>query len=167
MAKLKQGYGNWVDGEMFWGREDDLEILRNLIAEGANLLLVAQRRMGKTSLLHEVARKLGGQYTCVYIDLQQAKSAPDAVVAMSLAIQPHKALWTRVTGLFRNALGAIANAIESVSLLEVGVKLRAGLTEGDWASKGDELFDILAAAQRPALLLIDELPILINRLLKG
>ena len=50
---------------------------------------------------------------------------------------------------------------------ELGLKLRAGLTSGNWAGKGDQLFGILAASERPVVLLLDEAPILVNRILKG
>jgi len=41
--------GNYVTGEDFWGREEELALFMEGLAEGANLLMVAHRRMGKTS----------------------------------------------------------------------------------------------------------------------
>jgi len=78
--KLKQAYGNWVEGERFWDREKDTELMIKKLDEGAHLLLVAQRRMGKTSLMREVKRQLANRYTCLFIDLQKASSAEDAIV---------------------------------------------------------------------------------------
>ena len=46
------------------------------------------------------------------------------------------------------------------------MKLRAGIDAGNWPQKGDAVFDALAAAGRPVVLAIDELPILVNQLLK-
>jgi len=165
--KLKQAYGNWVEGERFWDREKDIELMIKKLDEGAHLLLVAQRRMGKTSLMREVKRQLANRYTCLFIDLQKASSAEDAIVEISLALKPHKNLWEKTRELFVNALSLIVGSIEEVNIAEFGIKLRAGLTSGNWSEKGDALFSILAGSERPVLLLIDEVPLMINRMLKG
>ena len=47
------------------------------------------------------------------------------------------------------------------------VKLRAGIDAGNWSQKGDEILAALAGNNRSVTLAIDELPILVNRLLKG
>jgi len=41
----KMAYGNWVDGDRFWGRETDLRILISRIQSGAHSLLTAQRSL--------------------------------------------------------------------------------------------------------------------------
>lgn len=46
-------------------------------------------------------------------------------------------------------------------------KLRAGIDTGNWRQKGEEVLAALAGNDRPVVLAIDELPILVNRLLKG
>jgi hypothetical protein len=135
--------------------------------EGAHILLVAQRRMGKTSLMKEIKRQLNSRYTCLYVDLQKATAAEDAIVEISIALRPHTSLWRKTKGLFSNALSMIVGNIEELNLGEIGIKLRAGLTTGNWTEKGDSLFSILAESELPVLLLIDEVPILVNRMLKG
>ncbi|MBN2384179.1 hypothetical protein JXQ70_14980 [bacterium] len=47
---LKQAYGNWVEGDRFWDRKDDIKLMIQYLDESAHILLTAQRRMGKTSL---------------------------------------------------------------------------------------------------------------------
>ena len=82
VEKLILGHGNWVDGERFWDRKKDLELFIARIDEGANQLLVAPRRMGKTSLLHETARRLGKQYLCLFVDLEKSFDAADAIAEL-------------------------------------------------------------------------------------
>lgn len=165
--KLIQANGNVVEGDRFWDREADIELLTSRLAEGAHILLVAQRRMGKTSLMKEIKRRQTDRYTCLFIDLQKAATAEEAIVEISLALKPHKTLWLKTKDLFANALGKIITGIEELSLGEVGIKLRAGLTSGNWSEKGDALFTILAESELPVLLLVDEVPLMINRMLKG
>ncbi len=165
-ATLKMALGNWVVGDRFWGRETDLELFISWIDAGAHQQLTAQRRMGKTSLMHETARRLQDRYQCIFVDLQKASAAPDAIVELSLAMRDHKSLWQKVTGVFSHALSQFRDNVENINLGEFGISLRAGLS-GDWQQKGDQLMAVLAEADLPVLLLIDEVPILINRMLKG
>jgi hypothetical protein len=91
----------------------------------------------------------------------------DAIVEMSLALKPHRTLWLKTKELFSSVLNILAGGIEELNLGEVGIKLRAGLTSGNWAERGDSIFSILAGSELPVLLLIDEVPLMVNRMLKG
>jgi len=165
--KLKKAVGNWVAGDQFWNREAELELLTEQLEEGAHVLIVAQRRIGKTSLMRETARRLSGRFICLQVDLQKASSAADAIVELSIATQPHRSLWEATRGLFGNILTTIGEKVESLKLSELTVKLRSGLTAGTWRAKGDELFATLASVERGVVVFLDEVPILVNRMLKG
>jgi hypothetical protein len=162
MRKLVREVGGWVKGERFWDREAEIDSFIRLIDEGANILLTAPRRVGKTSLMREVAERLEHRYICLEIDLEGAQTAADAVVQLSLATRPHLALWDRTKNIFKNLL----SGVESLSVDELSIKLRDGLGS-DWQARADDLLVGLAAAEKPVLLLIDEFPILVSRLLKG
>jgi len=164
--KMKRGCGNWVDGERFWDRETEMGLLKGYLDDGANVLLIAQRRMGKTSLLRELGNRIGGDYLCMYIDLESCQSAPDAVVEISMALQPHRDLWGKVTRVFQNILSVMADRIEGVDVSEFKIKLRAGVDRGNWQAKGDKLFELMAESGKPVVLFFDEVPILVNRILK-
>ena len=56
--KMQKAGGNWVVGEKFFNREAELEALAERVQEGTHTLLTAQRRMGKTSLVRELLRRL-------------------------------------------------------------------------------------------------------------
>ena len=164
---MKQTQGGFAVGDRFWDRDQDLALFFEKIEEGCHLLLVAQRRMGKTSLMQEAGRRLQDRYTVLFVDLQEAFSAPDAVVELSLATRSHKPLWPKTKDMFSNALQSALDAVDSLSVGDLSVKLRAGVAAGDWKSKGDQLLSILATSEKPVLLLLDEVPIMVNRMLKG
>ncbi len=164
---LRRGHGNWVVGDQFWDRERDLTVLAGRIDGGAHVLLAAQRRMGKTSLMHEVSRHLEDRYICLFVDLQGCSCSAEAVVELSLAIKPVKDLWDKSKELFGNVVGKLREAIDTIQLKDLAVTLRAGLTAGDWAVKADALFEILAESKKPVVLLMDEVPVMVNRMLKG
>ena len=164
---MKQTQGGYAVGDRFWDREEDLRFFEEKVDEGKHLLLVAQRRMGKTSLMHEAARRLSKHYLHLYVDLQEAFEAPDAIVKLSLATREHDSLWGKTWALLGNAVGAVVDKVDSLAVGELSVSLRAGLTAGNWAAKGDALLATLAASDKPVLLLLDEVPIMVNRMLKG
>src|SRR5690348_15785966 len=95
MRTLKLEVGNWVTGDRFWDREEDVPLFIELLDEGAHVLLIAPRRGGRTSLMREVACRISDRYVCLHIDLQKAHSPADAMVELSLATRPYLSLWAR------------------------------------------------------------------------
>ena len=92
---LKRATGNWVVGDQFWDREAEVALFIERLNEGAHLLLTAPRRIGKTSLMKEVARRSQGRFISLYVDLQKAESPSDAVVELSLAAREYEPAWKR------------------------------------------------------------------------
>jgi hypothetical protein len=166
-SRLKMGQGKVVTGECFWGREQEKKLFIQRLDEGAHQLLVAQRRMGKTSLMAEAEALIADRYVCLFVDLQKCRSPADAIVELSLEVRSYANLWQKTTAIFENVLSRIAGGVESIQMGDIAVTLRSGLTAGNWTTKGDQLLDILAACGRPVAILLDEVPILVNRLLRG
>ncbi len=164
MNSLVPMVGNWVSGDKFWDRKKEMDQFVKLIHERANIILTAQRRMGKTSLMHEAMERQKDQYYFFFLDLESSKSPADMIVDLSIKSKPHTHLWEKTKGLFSNVLKGIKN-IEEISITELSIKFRAGLSEGDWDIKGNQLFDILASADKEIVVMLDEVPIFVQRLL--
>lgn len=160
--RLAQEVGNWVSGERFWDREHEIATLTRLLREGAHVSLVAPRRVGKTSLMRELARRLDGEFTCLHVDLQVCSTPEDVVVELSLATRRHRSLWSRTMEVFRNVL----SDVESLSADTIALRVRDGVA-GDWRAKGNRLLEELASSDGALAVFVDELPILVNRLLRG
>lgn len=167
MRKLVRGLGNWVDGDRFYNRSHELARFVELINEEANILLIAQRRVGKTSLLHEVISRLEDKYICLYLDLEDAKSPMDMVAHLAAATRPHKKLWKKILSTSESILRSVPDTIEIVEISEIRLRFREGLLAADWQSKANRFLEELAQAKKPVVILCDELPILVNRILKG
>lgn len=168
-TQLRKAGANWVDGDRFFDREAELEELRERVQNDTHTLLTAQRRMGKTSLVRELLRQLedDGDYATVFVDLEAANGPADAVAEIAVQAKPVQGAWRRIGSFFANHLRDIRDHIDEVGVSELKVKLRAGIDAGNWQHQGDRVFAALAASERPVVLAIDELPILVNRLLKG
>ena len=166
---LRKAGGNWVAGEHFFNREVEIEALLERIEDGTHTLVTAQRRMGKTSLVRELLRRLGedGHFVTVFVDLEDVETAADAVVEIAAASREAKGLWTRLKDWIGDSTHNLTGRIDELGVSELRVKLRARIDAGSWRAKGDALFASRAKNEKPVVLAIDELPILINRLLKG
>ena len=173
-ARLRKAGSNWVEGERFFDREMELESLMERIQDGNHTLLTAQRRMGKTSLVRELLRRLDeeGEYETIFVDLEAAEDAGDAITEIAFQAKAIQGVWPQILSQFSNFVQGIGNRIEAVSLSAVSladlkVQMRGGVTSGNWRETGDRIFASLAESEKPVVLAIDELPILVNRLLKG
>lgn len=160
---------NWVDGDQFFDREVELRLLRDRVENGMHTLLTAQRRMGKTSLVRELLRQLDedGEFATIFVDLEGAMDAADAVAEIATQARLLQGFRSRITSWLRNSVRDVRDNIEELGVSELRVRLRAGLDAGSWQRVGDQIFEALAANDRPVVLAIDELPILVSRLLKG
>jgi AAA+ ATPase superfamily predicted ATPase len=72
MKKLVKEVGPWAEKERFWDRERELADLIQLLDEGANILITAPRRIGKTSLIREAGNRIKDRYCCLQLDLQKS-----------------------------------------------------------------------------------------------
>lgn len=60
----------------------------------------------------------------------------------------------------------ISESVEEVSALDFRVKIRAGLNAGSWRPFREKLLGECATHHKPVLLVLDELPILLKRILR-
>ena len=125
--------------------------------------------MGKTSLVRELLRVLDvqGEVQPIFVDLEAASNSEDAVAEIAVQSRHARNAWVRIKSGFVNALRDVGDRVDSLNVSEIQVKLRAGIDKGNWRQKGNEVFSALAEHDRRVVLAIDELPILVNRLLKG
>ena len=166
---LKKAGSSWVEGDRFFDREVELDELTARVRDGTHTLLTAQRRMGKTSLVRELLRWLEGEgnFETIFVDLGDAFEPADAIAEIGVQSRPVQGVWPRIKSAFSNALRQVRDRIDTLAVADVRVKLRAGVDAGNWRQRGDSVLAALAGNDRPVVLAIDELPILVNRLLKG
>lgn len=78
-------YGQVVGSDDFCPRPDLVKQLIGFIESGQNVVLQGERRMGKTSLIHEALRRLK-RFRAVYTDLLEVKTADDLARRMIKAV---------------------------------------------------------------------------------
>ena len=166
---MQKAIGNWVDGDNFFNREVELLTLIERIQEGTHTLLAAPRRMGKTSLVRELLRQLedSGQHETIFVDLESAVTPADAVAEIAFQSRVIKGAWGWIKQRFANVSLPDTEISACVPGMDLKMKLRASVDAGNWRHKGNQIFAALARSDHPVALALDELPILVNRLLAG
>ena len=161
---MKSATGRWVVGDDFHGREAELGILESRIRDGNHVLLSGQRRMGKTSIAHEVGRRLEADgWVSVFADVEHATCPEDVVAELARAAHPVRPIAKRLADVM---IRPILQNVEEISAADFLVKFRAELNAGNWRRGGDGLFATCASHTRPVFLVVDELPVFLSRLLR-
>ena len=161
---MRSSTGRWVSGDDFFDRKHELAVVEARLREGNHLLLAGQRRMGKTSLLQEVGRRLGlDGWIFLFLDVEGATCPEDVIADLARALHPQRPMARRMASAMKQWFD---ENVDELSALEFGVKFRAALDAGTWRRHGDDLLRACASLGKPVLLVIDELPIFLKRLLR-
>ena len=160
---MESSTGRWVSGENFFDREAELETLKRRVQEGNHVLLTGQRRMGKTSLIRELGHRLEADgWIFLFVDVEGAACAEDAIADIGQAAYP---FCSASSSLFASIGRWFDERVEEVGAFDFRIKFRAGLNAGNWRRHGEELVSGCTAGGMQALLVIDELPIFLQRML--
>ena len=165
---MRSATGRWVSGDDFFDREPELRILETRVQDGNHVLLTGQRRMGKTSIARELGRRLteSGGWATLFTDVEDATCPEDVIADIARAaypVLPIRSLLGRAASVMQRAIGAV----EEVGVSDVRLKIRAGLDAGNWRGHGERLLRGCAEHDKRVLLVIDELPIFLKRMLRG
>ena len=97
---LRKAGGNWVDGDRFFDREAEIEALTERVQNGTHTLLTAQRRMGKTSLVRELLRRLKDEdsFETIFVDLEDALTPADAIAEIGVQSSVDRVYTTEMLG---------------------------------------------------------------------
>ena len=160
---MKSSTGRWVSGDDFFDREPELRLLESRVRDGNHVLLTGQRRMGKTSIARELGRRLESQgWTSLFTDVEDATCPEDVIADIAEAVHPIRSISSR----FAATMGRwLDENVEEISASDFRVKIRAGLS-GSWRRYGADLIGRCAEHDQPVLLVIDELPIFLMRMLR-
>ena len=160
--------GRWVIGDDFFDREPELRILEQRVREGNHVLLTGQRRMGKTSITRELGRRLTGSggWAALFVDVEDATCPEDVIADIARAAYPVRPIVSRLGGL-ASVVQRAAGAVEEVGVSGFRLKIRARLDAGNWRVHGERLLRGCAEHDQRVLLVIDELPIYLKRLLRA
>lgn len=120
--------------------------------------------MGKTSIIRELGRRLEADgWIFLFADVEGATSQEDAITEIARAAHPVRSIASRFAVVMKRFF---SENFEEITAVDFGVKIRAGLNEGNWRHHGAQMFNVCADQDKPVLLVIDELPIFLKRMLQ-
>ena len=161
---MNSATGRWVSGDDFFDRKRELQILETRVRDRNHVLLTGQRRMGKTSIIKELGRRLEADgWIFLFADVEGATSAEDAITEIARAAHPVRSIASRFAVVMKRFF---SENFEEITAVDFGVKIRAGLNAGNWRHHGAQMFNVCAEQDKPVLLVIDELPIFLKRMLE-
>jgi hypothetical protein len=162
--------GNPVDGDDFFGREDELLLLKQDIEAGNHILLLGPRRVGKSSLIAELSRRLAAEnWISVRVDVQHTTDEGAFLHEIQEAVKKtgiKLPLLAQATSAIQRFLTAARGA--KITVAGSGVELKDGPAE--WESAAGSLKSLIATLpedNRRVLIAIDELPIFLTKLLEA
>ncbi|MYN65977.1 MAG: ATP-binding protein [Acidobacteria bacterium] len=159
-----------VVDEDLYGREYELTRLWEKLEQGEHVLMLAPRRVGKTSLMLELRRAPRRKWDVVYVDVEGAAGAADCVAAIVAAPAADPRYRNRFEAIpFSNAVKDVLARLQSVSVDVLRVELKDAIGR-EWEHAADQLLARLTSLPDTGgnlLIIIDELPLLVSRLLRA
>ena len=144
---MRSATGRWVSGNDFFDRESELHVLEQRVRDGNHVLLTGQRRMGKTSLVRELGRRLteGGGWAALYTDVEDATRPEDVVAEIAREAYRVCRIVSIRSGL-ANVAGRAVGAVEELGVSGFRLKIRAALSAGNWRRFGSNAVEVLEVA---------------------
>ena len=162
---MNSATGRPVSGDDFFDRESELQGLESRVCDSNHVLLTGQRRMGKTSVARELGRRLTARHwVFLFTDVEGADSEEDVIAAIADAF--HREVGISQSRFVQGLQHWLKANVEELGTFDFRVKIRAALDPEQWRRHGEHLISDCAAHANPILLVIDELPIFLKRLLR-
>ena len=168
---MRNVIGKPVVGDDLYGREYELSRIWELIEQGEHILMLAPRRVGKTSLMLELHRAPRDDWDVLYVDVEKGDSSADCVASIIATLAADPRFRSRIEAiLFSTVVKDILSRVSigvDIDVLRVELKNAMGR---DWDLAADRLQARLAGlpdAGHKLLIVIDELPILVSRMLRA
>jgi len=162
--KINNITGSPVEGQNFYGRSKELDYAWSQISKGNSLILSAPRRVGKSSFAKKLLEKAKSEdWNTLEINLEEISSE---IGFVNLLIEKLQAAnwWQDSMSKAGRLFGQILESIKpSITLGEANVSL-------EWKNSKTDVYQKVKALlnhEEDTLIMVDELTILLNRLLKN
>ena len=162
--------GQAVIGNDLYGREYELNRLWEMLEQSEHILMLAPRRVGKTSLMLELYRAPRENWDVFYVDVEACKGPADCIAAVLAALAADPQYRSRFEAIpFSAAIKDIFSRLSiSTDIGAMRVEL-ANAIGRDWERAAGQLQTRLTSlpdTKRHLLIIFDELPFLLSRMLR-
>ena len=164
---MKSSTGRWVSGVDFFNRHGELRVLESRVRDGNHIVMTGQRRIGKTSVLRELGARLQQEgWLFVFSDVEGAVSEEDVVANLAGALHRVRPFPLRALRTIGRRVAELAERVEKLSADDFAISFRSELNSRNWRRHGENLVARCVSLDARALIVLDEVPIFIARLLR-
>ena len=154
--------GQVVRNKNFWNRKFELEDIWDAIENGEHLLLVAPRRVGKTSIMHKILDEPKDGYLALYIDCEEDDFEHEFWARLFNSLKKEE-----FTNKFKSNITKFKSIIHSIDIKKVSL---SGIEFGEgkivnYKDAFEELMNNLPKDQK-IIIMIDEFAQTIENILK-
>jgi hypothetical protein len=163
---IQNAVGKPVQGNNFFDRQRETDEIWSRL-ETDDILLLAPRRVGKTSLmfhLRDLAREQG--HRALYISVADSASESDFVRRLLHEVEAQDEKKRFTTAIRKSRVAAFFRRTRKLSLGSVGLELSDD-ADAHWPEVGESIAAVLHDLGGTCLMLIDEVPIFVLALLKS
>lgn len=156
-----------VRGSDFYGRDQFVKLVWRQLRHGS-ILLAAPRRFGKTSVMYRLMDNPQGEYKIVHADLEHLADPGDFMLELIVQLSKDSRigrLLESITVFSKELLNGLRETVDEVELFDVKLKLREQLRP-QWQEIGRQVFLRVGQAGHPVLFILDELPMMIDRMVR-
>jgi hypothetical protein len=158
-VRIRNSIGSPAEDQNFFNRDEEQAHLWHRL-ETDHVLLLAPRRVGKTSILYRLeATATQHGFKPIYVSVASHHTEVSFLRALIEAV----AVPGRFGRGFVRRASKLLERIKSLSLKEVSLEFEAQA----WQDIGDEFLHMLQASKQRYLVMLDELPIFVLNLLRG
>lgn len=149
-------------GEDFWDRAEELDKIWSAI-ETNSILLTAPRRFGKTSIMQRMENQPKTGWDVLYFDVEKFSNPQEFIAEIGTIFLQRKKLANSIK-LVKEFFGKSAHRIE-LGYAEFKLSFKQVLEE-DWQKKGEQLFNYFQHVSKKTIIIIDELPMMMDAMQK-
>lgn len=160
--------GSPVRGNDFFGRDALVELVWQKLHAG-NILLAAPRRFGKTSVMYRLIDAPRFDFQIVHADLEHMIEPAELIAQLTVQLARDTRLTRIANGVsyFPKTLWTkFKETFSEVDLYKVKVKLREQLRP-KWQESGEELFQRIGESEKTIVFVLDEFPMMIDRMARS
>ncbi|MCK4458430.1 MAG: ATP-binding protein [Methanosarcinales archaeon] len=161
--------GSPAIGDDFIDRENEIKQISTALAKD-NVLLIAPRRFGKTSIMKRLKRDLSSQdEISIFIEVEDVDSPPQFLTEIVMALFDNERIKkkTNLISTLGSSFQWLKDNIEEIGVSVFRAKLRSSIEtdlKEDWTEKSRLIFDIIDNSESNIYFIIDEFPIAIKNM---
>jgi len=162
---VKSVVGAPVRGNDFYGRDRFVELVWRELDKGS-VLLAAPRRFGKTSVMYRLIDQPRLNYKIIHMDLEHLSHPVDLILELMVRLNADSGLTKileKVTSVAKEIWSGLRDTVDEVEAFDLKIKLREQV-QPNWEAVGREVFKQVSQSPHRILLILDEFPMMIDRM---